>query len=73
MSKTLVSIGSIIDYPTVHNKNVTGRVELILENTIIVRDKSENTHLVLIKTVVNDGFDVDKKTHVYKNRYSKNV
>ncbi|MGX4685881.1 hypothetical protein JNUCC83_03165 [Vagococcus sp. JNUCC 83] len=71
MSKTLVSIGSIIDYPTVHHKRVIGRVEVILKNTILIRDKFEQTHLVLIKTVEKDGFEVDEETYIYKNRYSK--
>ncbi|MGX6971316.1 hypothetical protein [Vagococcus bubulae] len=72
MSKTLVSIGSIIEYPTVHQEKVVGRVEQILKNTIIIRDKFKNTHLVLIKTVEKSGVSVDEETYIYKNRYSKN-
>ncbi|UNM88802.1 hypothetical protein [Vagococcus sp. CY52-2] len=71
MSKGLISIGSIIDYPTVHEKHVIGEVELILKNTVVVRDRFEDTHLVLIKTLEEDGMTVDDETYVYKNRYSR--
>ncbi|AQP53490.1 hypothetical protein CBF34_00035 [Vagococcus penaei] len=72
MSKTLISIGSIIDYPTVHKEKITGKVELILSNTILIRDKYDDTHLVLKKAVEKDGFDIDEKTYVYATRYSRN-
>lgn len=71
MSNTLISVGSTIDYPTVHEKHVIGKVELILKNTLVIRDKYEETHLVLIKTVEQDGASVDEETYVYKNRYSR--
>lgn len=31
MSKTLIKIGSVIDYPTVHDEQIAGEVELILK------------------------------------------
>ncbi|MGY3766165.1 hypothetical protein ACWOAH_06370 [Vagococcus vulneris] len=71
MSKTIISIGSVINHPTVHDKDVTGRVELILENTVIVRDSDGDTHLVTKEILEDDGFSVDEKTYVYQNHFTR--
>ena len=71
MSKVMVAIGSVIDYPTVHDEKVVGEVELILENTVIVRDSDDDTHLVLKSILEEDGLAVDEKTYVHKTRYSR--
>ena len=67
----MIVIGSIIDYPTVHEKQVVGEVQTILENTVVVRDSDEDTHLVLKSTIEEDGYSVDEKTNVQKTRFTR--
>lgn len=67
----MIKIGSVIDYPTVHDEQVAGHVELILENTVIVRDFEDDMHLVLKSTIKEDGLAIDEQTHVPKTRYSR--
>lgn len=67
----MIAIGSVIDYPTVHNEQVVGEVEMILENTVIVRDSYDDTHLVLKSILKDDGFAVDERTYVHKTRYTR--
>lgn len=71
MSKVMITVGSVIDYPTIHNKKVVGKVEVILENTVIVRDFSDGTHLVLKSILQEDGFSVDEKTNTHRTPYTK--
>lgn len=71
MTKGIISIGSVVDYPTIHNKKVAGKVELILENTIVVRDSDDSTHLVLKSVIEEAGFSIDEKTHNHKTQYTK--
>ncbi|MDT2832849.1 hypothetical protein P7H70_02180 [Vagococcus carniphilus] len=70
MSKVMIVIGSIIDYPTVHNKKVVGKVELILENTLLIRDSVDETHLVLKSSLEQDGYSIDEKTYVNKRQFT---
>ncbi|MGO2084008.1 hypothetical protein [Vagococcus sp.] len=71
MSKVMITIGSVIDYPTIHHDKIVGQVELILENTVIVRDFEDGTHLVLKRLLQEDGFSVDERTYRHKTQYSK--
>lgn len=71
MSKTMIKIGSIIDYPTVHDKQIAGEVELILENTVMIRDFEDDTHLVLKRTLTEDGLFVDEQSFVPRTQFSK--
>lgn len=71
MSKVTIKIGSVIDYPTIHHKKIVGQVELILENTVIVRDFSDATHLVLKSLLIDDGFFVDEKTYRHQTQYTR--
>lgn len=71
MSKTLIKIGSVIDYPTVHDEQIAGEVELILENTVMVRDFEDDTHLVLKSTLTEDGLSVDEQTFIPRTRFSR--
>ncbi|MBO0476011.1 hypothetical protein DOK76_02945 [Vagococcus sp. DIV0080] len=71
MSKTMITIGSVIDYPTVHDEHVTGQVELILKNTVIIRDTDDDTHLVLKSILKEDGLSVDDQTYSIKTRYNR--
>lgn len=67
----MIIIGSVIDYPTVHEKQVVGQVESILENTVVIRDKYDETHLVLKSNIEEDGFTIDEITNVHKTRYTR--
>lgn len=67
----MVVVGTVVDYPTVHDKKIKGKIELILENTVIVRDSEDGTHVVLKKTIEEDGFLVDEPTHQHKTRYTR--
>lgn len=67
----MIIIGSVIDYPTVHEKQVVGQVETILENTVVIRDKHDETHLVLKSNIEEDGFTIDEITNVHKTRYTR--
>ena len=71
MPKTLITIGSVIDYPTIHEDKVVGHVEQILENTLLIRDLDDETHLVLKSNLKDDGLKVDEKTYIYKTRYNR--
>lgn len=71
MSKDMISIGSVINYPSVHNDNVLGKVEVILQNTVIVRDSDEDTHLILKSSIQKDGFSVDEETARHQNGYRR--
>lgn len=58
----LISIGSFIEYPTVRKKLISDKVEVILENTLLIRDKYNQTHLnkgtlgVISVSMINPGF-----------------
>ncbi len=71
MSKVLIAVGSVIEYPTIHNKKVVGKVEVILENTVIVRDSSDGTHVVLKSTLKEDGRSIDEKTNTHRTPYTR--
>ncbi|MBO0444152.1 hypothetical protein [Vagococcus fluvialis] len=59
MSKIMIVIGSIIDYPTVH------------EEQVVVRDYDEDTYIVLKSTIEEDGYSVDDKNYVHKTRFTR--
>lgn len=67
----MIVIGSVIDYPTVHDKQVVGHVETILENTVVIRDNYDETHLILKSEIERDGFTIDEITNVHKTRYTR--
>jgi len=71
MSKGMITVGSMITYPTVHNKVVNGRVEKIYDFTVMVRDKNKDTHLIMKTTIKKDGFLIDVNTPMYKVGYTK--
>ncbi|WP_326717823.1 hypothetical protein [Vagococcus jeotgali] len=71
MSKAMVTVDSFVDSLTVHSEEVVGRVEVILENTVLIRDEEDDTHLVLKSTLIEEGYSVDEQTHSYRSPYRR--
>lgn len=59
MSEKQIAIGSFITAKTVHNNNIYGQVTAILTNTLVIVDKHNKKHLVVLKDLVKQGFSIN--------------
>lgn len=59
MSDKQIMIGSFITTETVHHNKVSGQVTTILTNTLVIVDKHNKKHLVVLRDLMKQGFSIN--------------
>lgn len=59
MPKRVIAIGDTLKGITIHNQFVSGEVESILINTVVLRDNNGDTRLLSKKMIEKNGISFD--------------
>lgn len=69
MEKPIVDLGSYLTCITVNNVIVSGEVVAIFNNTLVIKDKKLEAHLIKKSDIIDYGYSMsNNQTALYGNR-----